>query len=234
MRRGRLRHDTPDAKVEAHCMEVVLLVCLGTMMVDSWGNTTGGYSFRFFSPEQIDRILREGVKRGRTGSHDAIERILKHEPGLERAQLWREIRRLKQPPNGKLYQRAAWSLEDDQILRKGYQEGWNGKREAVGELLRRQRSWQPHSIWSGAAKLGLVGKSPQKTASVPDSLGPKTTTESFSPWQVTKPRNSSPRPYIDPKMPSVIASLSWARAVAFIWKGMLDGLSHKSCIWAAA
>jgi len=144
-------------------MELVLHVCLGTMMVDSWGNTTGGYSFRFFSPEQIDRILREGVKRGGTGSHSAIERILKHEPALGRAQLWRRIRQLKQPSNGKVYQRTAWSLEDDQILRKGYEEGWKGKREAVGELLRRHPSWQPHSIWGRAAKLGLVQKTPKKT-----------------------------------------------------------------------
>jgi hypothetical protein len=131
-------------------------------MANRWASATGNYSFRFFSPEQIDRILREGVKRGRTGSHDAIERILKHEPGLGRAQLWRQIRRLKQPPNGKLYQRAAWSLEDDQVLRKGYEEGWKGKREAVRELLRRHPGWQPHSIWGRAAKLGFVRKSPQK------------------------------------------------------------------------
>jgi hypothetical protein len=132
-------------------------------MADRWASATGNYSFRFFSPEQIDRILREGVRRGRTGSHDAIERILKHEPGLGRAELWRQIRRLKQPSNGKLYQRTAWSSEDDQILRNGYAEGWNGKREAVRELLRKHPGWQPHSIWGRAAKLGLVRKSPQKT-----------------------------------------------------------------------
>ncbi len=132
-------------------------------MADRWASATGNYSFRFFSPEQIDRILREGAKRGRTGSHDAIERILKHEPGLGRAELWRQIRRLKQPSNGKLYQRTAWSQEDDQILRKGYEEGWNGKREAVRELRRRHPGWQPHSIWGRAAKLGLVRNTPQKT-----------------------------------------------------------------------
>lgn len=131
-------------------------------MADRWASATGNYSFRFFSPEQIDQILSEGAKRGRTGSHDAIERILKHEPGLGRAELWRQIRRLKQPSNGKLYQRTAWSQEDDQILRKGYEEGWKGKREAVHELLRRHPDWQPHSIWARAAKLGLVRKTPQK------------------------------------------------------------------------
>src|SRR5690242_3748892 len=131
-------------------------------MADRWANTTGNYSFRFFSPEQIDRILWEGVKRGRVGSHNAIERILKHEPGLGRAELWRRIRQLKQPLNGKLYQRTAWSPEDDQILLRGYKEGWTGKREAVRELLRQHPGWQPHSIWGRAAKLGLVRKTPQK------------------------------------------------------------------------
>jgi len=131
-------------------------------MADRCISPNDNYSFRFFSPEEIDRILREGVKRGRTGSHRAIERILKHEPGLVRAELWRRIRRLKQPPNGKLYQRTAWSPEDDQILRRGYEEGWKGKRDAVRELLRRHPAWQPHSIWSRAAKLGLVQTSPKK------------------------------------------------------------------------
>lgn len=132
-------------------------------MADRWASATGNYSFRFFSPEQVDRILSEGVKRGRIGSHDAIERILKHEPGLKRAELWRQIRRLKQPSNGKLYQRTAWSQEDDQVLRKGYEEGWKGKREAVRELLRRHPVWQPHSIWGRAGRLGLVQKTAKKT-----------------------------------------------------------------------
>jgi hypothetical protein len=131
-------------------------------MADRWASAAGNFSFRFFSPEQIDRILREAVKRGRGGSHDAIERILKHEPGLGRAELWRQIRWLKQPSNGKLYQRTSWSTADDQILRNGYEEGWKGKRAAVHELLRRHPEWQPHSIWGRAAKLGLVRKSPKK------------------------------------------------------------------------
>jgi hypothetical protein len=132
------------------------------LMADHWASATGNYSFRFFSPEEIHRILREGVKRGRTGSHDAIERILKHEPGLERAELWRQIRQLKHSSNGNLYQRTTWSAEDEQILRKGYEGGWKGKREAVRELLRRHPSWHPHSIWGRAAKLGLVRKTLKK------------------------------------------------------------------------
>jgi hypothetical protein len=132
-------------------------------MADRWGSATGNYSFRFFSPEQIDQILCEGIKRGCTGSHSAIERILKHEPGLGRAELWRRIRQLRQPSSAKVYQRTAWSPTDDQILRKGYEEGWKGKRDAVRELLRRHPGWQPHSIWGRAAKLKLLRESPQRT-----------------------------------------------------------------------
>jgi hypothetical protein len=135
---------------------------LSFAMANRTASAASSYSFRFFSPEEISRILREGVKRGRTGSHDAIERILKHEPGLGRAELWRQIRRLKQSSNGKRYQRTAWSPEDDQILRKGYEGGWKGKREAVRELLRRHPGWQPHSIWGRAAKLGLVRRTIKK------------------------------------------------------------------------
>lgn len=131
-------------------------------MANHGRNTTDGYSFRFFSPEQIDQILREGIKRGRVGSHSAIERILKHEPGLERAELWQQIRRIKRTSSAKPYQRTSWGPEDDDILRKGYAQGWNGKREAVRELLKRHPSWQPHTIWIRAAKLGLVGKTLKK------------------------------------------------------------------------
>src|SRR5947207_14265237 len=98
-------------------------------MADRCISPNDNYSFRFFSPEEIDRILREGVKRGRTGSHRAIERILKHEPGLVRAELWRRIRRLKQPPNAKLYQRTAWMRADDQILPRCSEQGCKRQRD---------------------------------------------------------------------------------------------------------
>src|SRR5713101_7806204 len=149
------RYDGPDANVEIHCMELTLHVCLGTM-ADRRENTTDGYSFRFFSPEQVDQILRDSLSRGREGSHAAIERILKHEPGLQRAQIWQRIRQLKDRAPGPKYRRSVWGVKDEKILRDGYQNGWRGKREAVRELLRRHPDWRPHLIWRRAAKLGLV------------------------------------------------------------------------------
>ncbi len=131
-------------------------------MADRCKHTPDGYSFRFFSPEQVDQILRDGLKRGRKGSHAAIERILKLEPGLQRAELWQRIRQLKSPRPGQKYQRSSWGPEDEKILRDGYQNGWQGKREAVREVLRRHPDWRPHLIWRRAAKLGLVRKTSQK------------------------------------------------------------------------
>jgi hypothetical protein len=127
-------------------------------MAGRWDSTTGGDSFRFFSREQVDQILCEGAKRGRASSHAAIERILKHEPGLERAKLWQRIRQLKHPPRELPFRRAAWSQDDDRLLREGYERGWSGKQETVRELLKRHPDWRPHVIWKRAAKLGLVQK----------------------------------------------------------------------------
>jgi len=70
----------------------------------------------------------------------------------------------------------------------------------LGGSLTRFGAGQPNS--------DLFGRPRKNPASIPDSFGPKMTTEYFSPWQVTRLRNLSPKPYIDQKTPSVIAWLS--------------------------
>ena len=131
-------------------------------MAGRWDRTSGKDDFRFFSPEQVDQILCEGARRGRAGSHAAIERILKLEPGIERAELWQRIRQLKYPSNGTRYRRIVWSADDDQILSRGYEKGWSGKQDAVRELLKRHPDWRPHLIWRRAAKLHLTRKTPKR------------------------------------------------------------------------
>jgi len=132
-------------------------------MPGRWSNTTDGDAFRFFTPEQVDRILSEGARRGRTGTHAAIERVLRLEPGIERAELWRRIRQLKFPSNDTRHGRSTWTPEDDQVLSDGYQKGWSGKRQAVRELIKRHPNWQPHVIWKRAAKLRLGGKTSKRS-----------------------------------------------------------------------
>ena len=125
-------------------------------MANRWEQTTDGYLLRFFSPEQVDEILRDGSRRGRQGSHSAIERILKHEPDLQRSELWRRLRWLKNPRGRQRGSPSAWTSDDEQILRGGYQDGWQGKRNAVQQLLRRHPEWRPHVIWQHARRIGLV------------------------------------------------------------------------------
>jgi hypothetical protein len=125
-------------------------------MAERWQHSADGYSFRFFAMEQVDQIVRDGAKKGRAGSHAAIERILKVEPGLQRPELWKRIRQLKNLAPRPKYKHFVWSSEDERILRDGYRNGWHGKREAVGELLRRHPDWHPPAIWRQAQKLGLV------------------------------------------------------------------------------
>jgi hypothetical protein len=120
---------------------------------------TERHELRFFSAAQVDQILREGGKRGRAGSHAAIERILRHEPTLERAELWRRLRQIKYPARNKPFQRAVWSESDDQILRDGYSKERSGKQEAIRELLASHPDWRPHIVWKRAATLGLVQQS---------------------------------------------------------------------------
>jgi len=117
-----------------------------------------GGSFRFFSPEQIDQILREGAKQGRKGTHAAIERILRHEPGIERAELWKRIGYLKRKSHQSPRRPVSWSPDDDQLLRKGYGLGLAEKVEVIRELLRRHPDWSRAVIWKRAKRLGLVPK----------------------------------------------------------------------------
>lgn len=130
-------------------------------MAHRWENTTDRYPFRFFSPEQVDQILRDGAKLGREGSHAAIERILKHEL-VPRTELWRRIRQLKNCIRQPRHLRSVWSSEDDRILCDGYQAGWQEKRRAVSKILKLHPDWHPHVIWKRAAKLHLIRKAPKR------------------------------------------------------------------------
>jgi hypothetical protein len=127
-------------------------------MQEQLRNAIGEESLRFFTREQIDKVLREGARRGSRGSHAAIERILKHEPGLERAELWRRIRRLKEIPRASAVRRYVWGVEDDELLRKGYESGASEKRRVIRTILNRHPEWPSNTIWKRAARLGLVPK----------------------------------------------------------------------------
>lgn len=127
-------------------------------MSDRLPNSIDDFTFRFFSARQVDEILRTGAKSGREGSSAAISRILKVEPAVQRAELWRRLRQLKFPPRARPFCRSKWTEEDDRILSGGYENGWRTKRDAIRQLLRSHPDWRPYTIWKRAAKLHLVEK----------------------------------------------------------------------------
>jgi hypothetical protein len=126
-------------------------------MQDRTGNTIDEESYRFFTQKDIDAILREGARHGRNGSHAAIERILRHEPQLERAELWRRIRRLKERVPTAVRHKMMWSTEDEKLLRTGYESGIpKNKRAVIRELLKRHPDWSRNTIWKRARRLHLT------------------------------------------------------------------------------
>lgn len=125
-------------------------------MHDRVEQTVGDEPYRFFTQDQIDMILREGAKLGREGSHNAIDRILKHEPTLERADLWKRIRQLKRPPRTPIRKRIVWGVEDDALLQTGYGLGGAQKHQAIRAVLEKHPDWEASTVWKRARKLNLV------------------------------------------------------------------------------
>src|SRR5467141_2297799 len=87
---------------------------------------------------------------------------------------------------------------------KGMRMGGMGSAKRCADFLGGIPAGSLTRFGAGQPGSDLFGRPQKNLASALDNLGPKMTTESFSPWQVTKPRHSSPKPYIDLKMPSVI------------------------------
>lgn len=114
---------------------------------------------RFVWSAALDQILKEGSKRGRNGSRVAVRKVLNAVPSLTRTDVLNRIRKLKDPNGRRKYQRAQWTPNLDDILRKGYAAGWSGKRAAGNEIVKQHPDWPRHVIWRRAAKLGLRGKS---------------------------------------------------------------------------
>jgi len=156
---SRNQNSLQEPRAHCRCERRILKV---SRMSYSREQPTNSDSLRFFSSQQIDDILHDGSKRGRTGSHAAIERILRLEPEVRRTELWKRIRELKFSKRQSLRIRSKWGAEDERVLREGYAAGWQGKRNSIMQLLRRHPDWRPHVIWQRARKIGLVQMVPRR------------------------------------------------------------------------
>ena len=113
--------------------------------------------FREF-PE-LDRILKDGIRRGRSGVQAAVLRVLSltNESGgnLTPAVIWRRLRHLRDGSAVAPTQRGLATGEDETLLRLGYAKGGRSKRNAIAEVLKHHPDWPRRHVWTLAKTLGL-------------------------------------------------------------------------------
>lgn len=80
---------------------------------------------------EIDRILLVGMKHGRRGIHEATNSVVALRAGFTRSDCWKRLRFLRESNNGNHPAPRNWPQEAKDLLREGYQEGGQKKREAI-------------------------------------------------------------------------------------------------------
>jgi hypothetical protein len=80
---------------------------------------------------EMDRILIVGMKHGPQGIREATGKVLALRAGLTRADCWKRLRLLRETANGSYPAPRNWPAEVKELLREGYQQGGEKKRQAI-------------------------------------------------------------------------------------------------------
>ena len=80
---------------------------------------------------EIDQILIVGMKHGPQGIREATNKVLALRAGMTRADCWKRLRLLRETGNGSYPAPRSWPAEVKELLREGYQQGGEKKREAI-------------------------------------------------------------------------------------------------------
>ena len=80
---------------------------------------------------EMDRILIVGMKHGSQGIREATNKVLALRAGMTRADCWKRLRLLRETGNGSYPAPRNWPAEVKELLREGYQQGGEKKREAI-------------------------------------------------------------------------------------------------------
>ena len=80
---------------------------------------------------EIDQILIVGMKHGPRGIREATNRVIALRSGLTRADCWQRLRFLRENSNGNHPAPRNWPVEIKNLLRDGYKEGGQKKRQAI-------------------------------------------------------------------------------------------------------
>jgi hypothetical protein len=80
---------------------------------------------------EMDRILIVGMKHGPQGIREATSKVLALRAGMTRADCWKRLRVLRETGNGSYPAPRNWPAEVKELLREGYQQGGEKKRQAI-------------------------------------------------------------------------------------------------------
>lgn len=80
---------------------------------------------------EMDRILIVGMKHGPQGIREATNKVLALRTGLTRADCWKRLRSLRGTGNHSHPPPRNWPEEVKELLREGYEQGGEKKRQAI-------------------------------------------------------------------------------------------------------
>src|SRR6201981_632838 len=80
---------------------------------------------------EIDRLLIVGMKHGPQGIREATNKVLALRAGLTRADCWKRLRVLREAGKGSHPAPRNWPAQVKELLREGYQQGGDKKRQAI-------------------------------------------------------------------------------------------------------
>lgn len=80
---------------------------------------------------EMDRILIVGMKHGPQGIREATNRVLALRAGFIRADCWKRLRSLREAGNHNYPAPRNWAPQIKELLREGYQQGGERKRQAI-------------------------------------------------------------------------------------------------------
>jgi hypothetical protein len=110
---------------------------------------------------EIDRILIVGMKHGSQGIREATNRVLALRAGLTRADCWKRLRSLREARDGSYPAPRDWPSEVKDLLREGYQQGGQQKRQAIKAVRELYPGLPSNTPSRFARRQGWIPKSTQ-------------------------------------------------------------------------
>ena len=109
---------------------------------------------------EIDQILLVGLKHGRLGIREATNKVIALRAGLTRADCWKRLRFLRENHKGNYPAPRSWPQEVKDLLRDGYDEGGQKKRQAIKAIRELYPGLPSHTPSRFARRQGWLKRTP--------------------------------------------------------------------------